>query len=280
LRVPSGRRSAVLLGILALALVVALIGPATALAKAPPGLQRFMNAIGQVESGGRYTARNRTSGAYGKYQIMPSNWPAWAKRYLGDAHAKQTPANQEKVARGKFTGLYRGLGSWRRVAYWWLTGSSKSSNWSRYATRYVNKVMRLYHAGTGSSGGHTAKLGAKHYSEASGLLRYQGTWRTARYGGYAGDKVRYATASGASATLAFTGSAVSWYGPQGPTRGKAQVFVDGRYVRTVDLHRSAFHARARVFRMHFATAAAHTVTIRVLGGSHPMVAIDEFVVAR
>ena len=60
-----------------------------------------MYAMGQVESGGNYTARNPTSGAYGKYQIMPSNWPAWARRYLGNPSARQTPANQEIVAAGK-----------------------------------------------------------------------------------------------------------------------------------------------------------------------------------
>ena len=102
-----------------------------------------MYAIGQVESGGNYSARNATSGAYGKYQIMPSNWPSWAGRYLGNASAKPTPANQEIVAAGKFRALYSRLGSWRRVAYWWLTGSSRTTGWSTYATRYVDKVMTL-----------------------------------------------------------------------------------------------------------------------------------------
>ena len=83
------------------------------------------------------------SGAYGKYQIMPSNWPAWARQYLGNANAKPTPANQEKVAAGKMTSLYRWLGSWKRVAYWWLTGSSRTTGWSSYAKRYVAKVMRI-----------------------------------------------------------------------------------------------------------------------------------------
>ena len=67
-----------------------------------------MYAMGQVESGGNYYARNASSGAYGKYQIMPSNWPSWALRYLGNASAKPTPANQEIVAAGKFRSLYRG----------------------------------------------------------------------------------------------------------------------------------------------------------------------------
>ena len=277
MRVPSGRRSAVAIAILSTILVLALIGPATVLAKAPPGLQRFKDAIGKVESGGNYHARNKSSGAYGKYQIMPSNWPSWAKRYLGDSHAKQTPANQEKVASGKFTTLYHKLGSWRRVAFWWLTGSSRSSGWSGYATRYVNKVMRLYKHGVSKP----TKPGptGKHFSEASTAVSYAGTWHTARHRGYAGDKVRYATGAGATATLAFTGKKVTWYGPQGPTRGKAQVWVDGRYVKTVNLNRRGFHAHVAVFRTTLA-AGAHTLTIKVLGGSHPMVAIDEFVVVK
>ena len=55
------------------------------------------------------TPATRTSGAYGKYQIMPSNWPGWAKLYIGSSTAPQTPANQEKVARGKVTALYNWL---------------------------------------------------------------------------------------------------------------------------------------------------------------------------
>jgi hypothetical protein len=274
LRVASGRGSAVVVAIVAATLLVALIGPATALAKDPPGLQRFMNAMGKVESGGRYTARNRSSGAYGKYQIMPSNWPSWAKRYLGNSTAKQTPANQEKVARGKFKDLYRGLGSWRRVAYWWLTGSSRKTGWSTNATRYVNKVMRYYNAGTGKK----AATG-KHFGEKSQAIEYTGTWRSARHGGYAGDKVAYATSAGATATFAFTGKKVTWYGPVGPTRGKAQVWIDGTLVRTVNLNRGSFKARVATFKTAWKTAGAHTLTIKVVGTKgHPMVAIDEFVV--
>ena len=114
MRVLSGRLKAVLVATFATVILVGVLGPATTLAANPPGLARFMYAMGQVESGGRYTARNRSSGAYGKYQIMPSNWPSWAKRYLGSSSARQTPRNQEKVAAGKFTSLHRSLDSWRR----------------------------------------------------------------------------------------------------------------------------------------------------------------------
>ncbi len=266
-------------------LILSLAGPAVSAAKPPPGLGRFMYAMGKVESGGNYKARNKHSGAYGKYQIMPSNWPSWAQRYLGNRSAKQTPANQEKVASGKFTSLYRSLGSWRRVAYWWLTGSKRTTGWSYSAKRYVNRVMRLYAKGGGNDGGNggsTPKPASrKHFSEKSVAIAYTGAWKTASHTRYQGDKVRYARAAGASATFTFTGRKVVWYGPAGPTRGKAKVFVDGKYQRTVDFHRGSFKARLAGFTAKFAASGAHTLRIEVVGrGSHPMIAIDEFVVTK
>lgn len=278
MRVPGGRRSAVIVAILSTALILTLSGPAVSAAKAPPGLARFMYALGKVESGGNYYAKNKTSGAYGKYQIMPSNWPSWAKAYLGNSKAKQTPANQEKVAAGKLTALHRSLDSWRRVAYWWLTGSKKTSGWSTYATRYVNKVMRLYDKGGGSA---ATASDTKRFSEKSVAVTYEGTWKTAKHKGYTGDRVRYAKAAGAAATFTFTGSKVVWYGPMGPTRGKAKVFVDGTYVKTVNLHRGSFKARAKAFTYKWSASGQHTLRIEVVGTSgHPMVAIDEFVVTK
>lgn len=278
MRVPGGRRSAVIVAILSTALILTLSGPAVSAAKAPPGLARFMYALGKVESGGNYYAKNKTSGAYGKYQIMPPNWPAWAKAYLGNSKAKQTPANQEKVAKGKFTSLYRSLGSWRRVAYWWLTGSKRTSGWSPYAKRYVNRVMRLYKGAPDKPPGPDAP-DKKHFGERHSAIEYTGTWKTAGHDGYAGDKVRYATSKSAAATFTFSGKSVTWYGPVGPTRGKAKVFVDGKYVKTVDFYRGTFKPRVAAFRMTWDGSGAHTVRIEVVGTKgRPMVAIDEFVV--
>ncbi len=76
---------------------------------------------------------------------MPFNWPVWAAKYLGDSQADQTPWNQERVAFRKLRDLYGWLGSWKRVAYWWLTGSSEKNQkkWSSYAKGYVRNIMSL-----------------------------------------------------------------------------------------------------------------------------------------
>ncbi len=285
MRVLSGRRSAVFVALLATILVFATAGSAVVAAKAPPGLSRFMYAVGRVESGGRYDARNTHSGAYGKYQIMPSNWPSWARQYLGNANARQTPANQERVAAGKMTSLYNWLGSWRRVAYWWLTGSSRTSGWSTNATRYVNKVMKVYRqAGGQEQAGPNAPKAPKApkgriSNEGSNAIAYSGTWRRAQHGGYGGGTVAYATSKGASATFTFTGTSVRWSGPLGPTRGKAKVYLDGSYVRTVDLYRSSFDARSTLFRAGWKNGGRHTLKIVVVGTpGRAMVAIDDFAV--
>lgn len=135
---------------LAIALGVSATGlvPQAGLAASPPQRDeqlRFMWAMAMQESGGDYYARNVSSGAFGRYQIMPFNWPVWAEAYLGDRHADQTPYNQELVAYGKLRDLYVWLGSWKRVAYWWLTGSDEKNEkrWSDYARGYVTNVMRL-----------------------------------------------------------------------------------------------------------------------------------------
>lgn len=280
MRVLSGRLKAVLVASLATIILVGILGPATTLASDPPGLARFMTAIGRVESGGDYGARNPTTGAIGKYQIMPSNWRAWARLYLGNPYASPTPANQDTVAAAKFRALYRWLGTWRRVAYWWLTGSDRTSGWSYFATRYVARVMAFYNSATTPDLARIATTPLHRFSETSARIAYTGTWRQASHSGFRGGGARYATAAGATASFTFTGTKVVWYGPVGPTRGQAKVSIDGTYVKTVNLYRSSFRARIAVFARSWATARQHTVTIEVVGTrGHPYVAIDELVTA-
>jgi hypothetical protein len=280
----AGRRRAVPAAILAATLFVSIL-PSVATAAAPPGLERFLTALGSVESGGSYTARNESSGAYGKYQIMPASWAAWARLYLGSSTAAQTPANQETVAHRKVTALYNWLDAWPAVAHWWLTGSSERNPalWSSFSRTYVNRIMGLMGA-VGATSGQVQvtstrgwmDAGDTRLTESSSQIAYAKSWSTARYSGYAGDRVRYATRIGASATITFTGKGIAWLGPVGPTRGTARVYLDGRAVAKVDLRRSTFRARAVLFSKGFATAGKHTLRIVVTSSGRP-VAIDEIV---
>jgi hypothetical protein len=118
-----------------------------------------MWAMAGQESGWDYYARNRSSGAFGKYQIMPFNWPMWAATFVGDARADQTPWNQEQVAYGKIRELYGWLGTWKRVAYWWLTGDAEADErrWSDDARGYVKAIMELRHRAPRDGGPRPAR---------------------------------------------------------------------------------------------------------------------------
>lgn len=134
----------------ALVLALSVVGVAEWLPAdaAPPDdrrieIEHFLTGLACVESGGRYGAVNRQSGAYGKYQIMPRNWPRWAKRYLGYRDAEPTAYHQEIVAKARVQRLHRQHRGWRLVAYWWLTGDTErdETRWSGKARGYVNAVM-------------------------------------------------------------------------------------------------------------------------------------------
>ena len=140
--------------------------------------------------------------------------------------------------------------------------------------------MRYYRAAGGKDTSAKAVV-RKTVNERSKAIAYTGTWRRASHNGYGGDTVAYARSAGASATFTFSGRKVSWNGPTGPTRGKAKVYVDGKYVKTVNTYRRSFDARSALFKTGWKTAGKHTLTIVVVGTKgHSMVAIDDFVVTK
>jgi hypothetical protein len=283
LRVAVPRARAAVISLFATILVLGLVPPSPVVGHEPEGLDRFMQAVGQVESGGRYDARNRWSGAYGKYQIMPASWRGWARLYLGTANAPRTPKNQEIVARAKMIALHRWLGDWRRVAHWWLTGSSRAEAlWSTTGRRYVAKVMTAFKAVPAKPAQPAAPivaLGPRSYQEAHSAVVYASAWREAPYPAYAGRNARWTNEKGATATFTFTGRTVAWFGPYGPTRGRANVYIDGQLVGTVDLYAPRFRPKTRIFHTELPEAGPHTLGIEVVGTKgRPTVAIDRFVV--
>lgn len=284
-----GRLRAVSSALITVTLLVWLVGPATTAAADPPNLERFMASLGTVESNGRYEALNPSSGAFGRYQILPSNWRAWARRYLGDADAPPTPANQETVARQKLIALYGWLDDWAAVAHWWLTGDGETDpdRWSDSSRDYVTSVL----AGMGEPAlpGSRTSLAAPARSTASGravddsndAIDFSAGWSAAEFPRYNGGQVRYAVEPGATAELTFGGSSIAWIGPVGPTRGEARIYLDGELVSTVDAHAMRFRPRVNLFNAAFDRFGTHTITIEVAGTpGRETIAIDEFVVGR
>lgn len=87
-------------------------------------IESFMQAIGDIESGGDYNTPANEYGARGKYQILEENWPVWCAEAGLSPDAEWTPENQEVVARYKMQNYYEMYENWRDVAIAWNAGGA------------------------------------------------------------------------------------------------------------------------------------------------------------
>ena len=110
----------------------------------------FVTAMTGQESGGNDNAVNARTGAYGRLQIMPGNWPAWSKEALGYVGDMKDPTTYMKVARYKLRQYYDAYGP-EGAAVAWYAGPANGERWANGAADAVG------------SGGHyswDAKQGA------------------------------------------------------------------------------------------------------------------------
>ena len=99
-------------------------------------LSKFMYAIGKLESGGNHNAVGPDTGstygrARGKYQIMETIWPGWAKEAGIPGADWRDPEAQERVARYKMSQYYQRFGRWDLVAVAWFAGPGRAAKAKR-----------------------------------------------------------------------------------------------------------------------------------------------------
>ncbi len=64
----------------------------------PKTLEQIVHKLVKIESTtGKYNAENKNSGAYGRYQIMPSTAAYYAKKLHISIHQWKKPDNQDKI---------------------------------------------------------------------------------------------------------------------------------------------------------------------------------------
>ncbi|MBA2631933.1 MAG: hypothetical protein H0U86_02835 [Chloroflexi bacterium] len=119
------------------------------------------------------------------------------------------------------------------------------------------------------------------FQEGNRSINYRGAWVSVYYPNYLGGKARAAEDAGAKASLKFVGAAVAWVGPIGLTRGRARVYIDGTYVKTVSTWSDAFRPARVLFQKSWDAVGTHRIAIVVVGTTgHPTVALDALVVHR
>ena len=77
--------------------------------------------------------------------------------------------------------------------------------------------------------------------------------------------MKQASSTGASVTIAFTGTGLDWIARKGSSSGIARVTLDGTTPVTVDLYNSSTLYKQRVWSSGLLTSGAHTVKIEYTG---------------
>jgi subtilisin family serine protease len=110
-----------------------------------------------------------------------------------------------------------------------------------------------------------------------------------RSAGWAGRSSPYAlggrdastTKAGAWLRHTFTGRGIALVGPTSPLRGRAEIWLDGVRVATIDARSAASSSRVLLYAAVVDPASRHTIEVRVLGTpGRPRVDVDAFLVLR
>jgi len=117
------------------------------------------------------------------------------------------------------------------------------------------------------------------FQERAEPISVRGAWHHRENTRFLGGHALTSWQRGARMNVTFTGNGVAIVGPMNPRRGKARIYVDGRYVETVNAYSKTYRGRQTLFVATWETAKTRTVTVEVLATpDHPRFTVDAVVV--
>jgi hypothetical protein len=181
------------------------------------------------------------------------------------------------------------------VAGFWLWRSVDGRQW-RYVRRtniWENTALVrlrrghsyrfLVHAFDAAGNASPARLGptfrVRVIQERSKSVHYRGLWRRLYRSQASAQHLASARTSTAASKFFFRGRAVAWVSRTTPAGGRARIFLDGRYVGTVDLASLAPGERQVVVSRRFRHRRLHRLKVVPVPGSGSVV-VDAFAVLR
>ena len=110
-------------------------------------------------------------------------------------------------------------------------------------------------------------------------VHYTGSTTTTSYANYSGGSQRYLGAAGASASYTTTARSLSFVTTQGPTRGSAEIWIDGALATTIDMNDPTTRYQRVAFSKTWSSVGTHTIKVVSLG-TFDRVDVDAFGVIR
>ncbi len=203
--------------------------------------------------------------------------------------------NGSKIASGGVTlkVAWTGADAGSGVARYELQQSTDGGAWANVSTTLTGVTLsravlsqhnyqfrvRAIDVATNVSGwatGTTLRLAS--YQQTNSLVIWSGTWSTVTESVYWAGSAKKSTSLGARSYFTFTGRSIAFISRKAPNRGKAEIYVDGVKVATVDLYSSTYQNQVVAWVGTWSTSASRQVSVRVLATSgRPLVNVDAFV---
>jgi subtilisin len=174
-------------------------------------------------------------------------------------------------------GERRDAGAWTAIELATPTATSRTLS-GRLGGRVAERVRATDRGGNTGTWTESTLVGVGAYQETVSTITYGGSWGSWSSGAAWGGAFRYARTAGASATIRFNGRGIGVVSTVSPYRGQMKVYVDGVYVRTVDLRAGASRYKQVVFAREL-PYGSHTLRLVLVGTSgRPQVDLDGFVI--
>jgi subtilisin family serine protease len=147
--------------------------------------------------------------------------------------------------------------------------TATTTTWLTPTKTYSFRVAAKDKAGNVSQWAEGPSFKVNAYQESSPQIVYTGSWKTAALSGAYGGSVKYASASrtnppAATFTVPVGSKNVEWVTTMGSNRGKAEVWLDGARVATVDLYVAGSLPKAPLFITAVDPTKSHKLEVRVL----------------
>jgi hypothetical protein len=205
---------------------------------------RYIDSAGgsaSITFNGTYLAWvTKKSNQYGIAKVtLDGNDAGTVDLYSASAANVQSVWNTGTLANGKHTVIIQWTGT--------KNGSSQASNVGLDAFDIIGTPV--------------TPVGLNRFEQTDSHFAYSGTWATYATTSASNSSYTRASTSGASVTVNFTGTYLSWIATAGTTTSKAYVSLDGGPAQSIDLARTAVQYKQSVWATGVLDSGAHSVKI-------------------
>jgi len=146
-------------------------------------------------------------------------------------------------------------------------------------TSYRFRVRARDNAGNVGAWTAGPTLHPKLVQEGSSRITWRTTWSGDSSTDFSAGSVRRSTTTGAKAIYRFYGRSIGFVTTFGADRGSVKVYIDGSYVRTIDLSAGDAGERIVAYSRKWKSVGTHTIKLVVVGTTgHPRIDVDAFAV--